>query len=364
MARTIRIASYNVENLFQRSKILALTNSERIRELLDQYAELSGLISKTTYSNADKSRIVQLYRLLKNYVSVNTYQGRLFNRNRSQVVVNGRNDWFGTLDLKKQSYKENARKNTAWVIKQIKADILCVVEAENRPALQKFSSNLLRSTSTFKKYPFNILIDGNDNRGIDVGLYSRFPIRDVRTNIFDDDGTKSVFSRDCLEVEVDIGADKTMWLLVNHLKSKGYGRPASSTARRKSQAQAIAKILNSRHDLNNRYVVVAGDLNDTPGSAPLRPLLGVSNLHDSLDLKFAANMEARWTYSYRGSKDQIDYVLLSEPLKSKFRDAGVERRGIYKVNQVTNNAIRRYSGITRPTEQASDHGAVWVDLEF
>lgn len=361
---SIRIASYNLENLFRRAKILALQDSDRIRDVLDKYAKLSGLLAKANYTAADKSKIVNLYAEIKTYVAPNMYMGRLFNRAKTQVVASGRDDWFGAIDLKKQNYSEVARKNTAKVIKSVDADILCVVEAEDRIALDRFSKDLLKSNSRFKKYAFNILIDGNDRRGIDVALYSRFPIRNVRTNIFDDRGGKSVFSRDCLEVQVDAGLDKPIHVLVNHLKSKGYGRPADNDRRRKEQSSAIAKILRERYSLNSDYVVVAGDLNDTPASDPLSPVTGMNHIHDALDLQFGSDMDSRWTYTYRGALNQIDYLLLSTPLKNKFVESGVERRGIYYVNRASSGSESRFSSITRPTEQASDHGAVWADFDF
>ena len=49
--------------------------------------------------------------------------------------------------------------------------------------------------------------------------------------------------------------------------------------------------------------------------------------------------------------------------------AGVERRGIYDLNQLTaaNSALdveTEHSTVTHWTNAASDHGAVWVDLDI
>ena len=46
-------------------------------------------------------------------------------------------------------------------------------------------------------------------------------------------------------------------------------------------------------------MIIAGDFNDTPGSAPLKPLLNNSDLFDALAV---ANVppDQRWTYCYRG----------------------------------------------------------------
>lgn len=364
MAQTLRIASFNVENLFRRARIINLQDSERIRKLLNNYAELSAIGAKKHYSANNKADILTLLKDLKGFVKLNEFSGRLVNRRRTKVVADGSDDWFGSFDLVKQRFNETTRKNTARVIKDVNADILCVIEAEDRLTLEKFATDRLKSTTKFKRYPFTMLVDGNDNRGIDVGIYSRYPIRGLRTNLRDDDGTKSVFSRDCLEVKVDVGADRPICLLINHLKSKGFGTQADNDRKRKAQANAIADIIGARYDISNDYIVVAGDLNDTPDSAPLQPVIGLNGLHDPLESQFGNDNTQRWTYSFRNQLNQIDYLLVSTPLSDKLAQAGVERRGIFEIDKITNGAVKRYNTITRPTEAASDHGAVWADFTF
>ena len=52
-----------------------------------------------------------------------------------------------------------------------------------------------------------------------------------------------------------------------------------------------------RYDIKKQWVIIAGDFNDTPGSAPLNPLLNNSGLFDTLAV---ANVSAdqRWTYYF------------------------------------------------------------------
>jgi hypothetical protein len=74
----------------------------------------------------------------------------------------------------------------------------------------------------------------NDERGIDVGVLTRYPIVNIKTHV--DDEYKStngqfykIFSRDCPEYKVDIGDRQFVHCLCNHLKSKGYGSQVSTT---------------------------------------------------------------------------------------------------------------------------------------
>lgn len=76
-----------------------------------------------------------------------------------------------TIEFVKAKWNEVARKNTAKVIRAVQSEIVCIVEANSRIGLRRFDTALLSS-----KYHYEMLLDGNDTRGIDVGLLSRFPI--------------------------------------------------------------------------------------------------------------------------------------------------------------------------------------------
>ncbi|HEY3235414.1 MAG TPA: hypothetical protein VGJ84_11925 [Polyangiaceae bacterium] len=121
----------------------------------------------------------------------------------------------------------------------------------------------------------------------------RFPIL---THLFD-----PTAHRRRLEVEVHLPGKRSVFVLVNHFKSKGYGMPHANDARRKAQADRVAEIA-AGYDLQKELVVVARDFNDEPSSAPLRTLLGTKGLTDVLGKQFPDPRE-RWTYR---DKSQID----------------------------------------------------------
>ena len=354
---TVRVATFNVENLFSRAKVLNFKNNLEGDQLLFKINELKKELSKLTY---DKPKILKLYNELKDYISISETREKLFDRYKTKVVANGVNDWDGFISFKREKFDEGARKNTAKVIRTVNPDICCMIEVESRPVLKYFSSERLAKTNAFANYPYLMLIDGNDNRGIDVGIASRFPIRRIYSHIDDKDGKSSIFSRDCLELEIESPVG-TIWMLLNHFKSKGYGDQDTSNKKRTKQAEEVAKIL-KRYDLKNDKVVVAGDLNDTPDSSPLAPLLNVTNLSEVLETKFP-NAEDRWTYHYK-KNEQIDYLLVSKPLLSSLSDAGVERRGIFDVQKFTDGNIQSFDTVKHYIDSASDHGMVWADFKF
>ncbi len=376
MPTKFRVASFNVENLFARPKVFNFQDKSVGDTILKRIGEFRKILKKTTYTAADKDRLLKEFtedstssdpekQPLKEYIVINEDRGsklwKTTNRQITGVKANGIQDLDLTIEFKKAKYSETARENTAKVIQAVKADIACIVEADSRETLKRFDTELLNS-----KYRYEMLIDGNDIRGIDVGLYSRFPLGGIWTHIFDGSGNSRTFSRDCPEYEIILPSGQSLFLLCNHLKSKGYDFDGNADNRRMKQATAVAEILKG-YDLKNDLVVVAGDLNDTPDSGPLKPLMDVDNLFDVLELQFGNDKGKRWTYHYT-SFEQIDYVLVSKPLKEAFVKAGVERRGIAKLKQLTENEPTipdevEYDTVGSWTNQASDHGAVWAEFE-
>ena len=358
---TLKFASFNVENLFDRPKIFLMGEFEEGDRKLATIRRLQALIVKRSYSADDKKKMVSAYRDVKDCVEIVESHGKLMNRAKTKVTASGRGGWFGFLKLRRRKFNDTAVKNTAKVIKAVNPDICCLVEVEDRVILDRFCAERLKWTKNRRKqhYGYNMLIDGNDRRCIDVGLISKLPIGTVRSHIDDATNGRAIFSRDCPEMEVKLADGRPLWVLLNHLKSKGYGSQATSDARRKKQASQIRKIL-PNHDLARDLVIVAGDLNDTPGSAPLKPLTGLNNLHDVLSGLPAADC---WTYHYRRN-EEIDYVLVSTPFQQAMTDSGVFRRGIHKLARYSNSNETQFPSLTSAANSASDHGCVWAEFDI
>jgi hypothetical protein len=85
--------------------------------------------------------------------------------------------WIGWVQLKTDRVDEVAIGNTARVIRDLNADVLNVVEADNRIALKQSAPRA--------DLPRVMVIDGNDDRGIDVGVLAKtgFPIGSAATSM-------------------------------------------------------------------------------------------------------------------------------------------------------------------------------------
>ena len=182
----MRICSFNVENFFQRPRAMNQESWAQGRPVLAAHAELNTLLEQPTYSNVDKVRIVALLDVLGLNRSdtapmavLRQVRGRLVRRPQAggvEVVAAGRGDWVGWVDLTTEPVTAAAIANTARVIRDLNPQVLGVVEAENRVVLKHFTDAQLRTPAPagpgqdVPNYPHVILIDGNDDRGIDVAV--------------------------------------------------------------------------------------------------------------------------------------------------------------------------------------------------
>ena len=370
----MRLAVYNVENLFDRPKAMNLGTWSEGKVILQDFAALSELLGELDYTTARKKRMSELMIRLglekqddARFVILRRNRGQLLRRPKTggiEIVADGRADWAGSLELQSEPIDEVAMRNTARVIHDLKADVLAVVEAESRPVLAQFNQQILKAVGG-QPMRHVMVIDGNDSRGIDVGLMTgrNYPIGLMRSHVDDRDSKgNDIFSRDCPEFAVQLPGGGTLWVLVNHLKSKGYGGKAASDKKRKAQAERIKAIYKQRVDAGDALVAVVGDLNDTPDSDPLAPLLKHTDLQDVFTHPAFDNGGSPGTYGLCNAGNKIDYVLLSPKLYQCFQAGGVMRQGMWPGSQP--KRWETYGDVDEPKNAASDHAALWVDLKL
>jgi endonuclease/exonuclease/phosphatase family metal-dependent hydrolase len=367
----MRIASFNVENLFSRARALNLETWSQGKEILAQFSSLNTLLQEPTYTSAIKKGILAAVEKLglnksdeSQFVILRQNRGRLLKRPKSgppEVVAEGREAWIGWLELKTEAVDEVATQMTAKVIQDVKADIIAVIEADDRVGLVRFNDQLLRPLQA--TYGSIMLIDGNDERGIDVGLLTKpgYSIESMVSHVDDMENNQRLFSRDCPEYTVRVNDTTRVLVLINHLKSKGYGSQADSNARRKAQARRIREIYDLRRSQGVTMIAIVGDFNDTPDSDPLTPLL--SDGSDLQDIFKHPNFQSDGrpgTYANGTESNKIDYILLSPVLWEKVTAGGVWRKGVWGGKNGT--LFPHYEEMTNSAQAASDHAAIWADI--
>ncbi|MFK0105552.1 endonuclease/exonuclease/phosphatase family protein [Streptomyces sp. NPDC091217] len=374
---TIRIATFNMENLFRRPTAFRLEKPDERDQVLADYAKLVALLDKPTYTDTDKAemvRIIVAYRAdriddpqhpdSKGPPPITINQSRpgkgtgLFDSTKplktsQDITATGRGSWTGWAELGQDDLDMTMVRNTGRVVSEVDADIMLTVEVEDRLALERFNTQVLEGALGRRPYPYNLLIDGNDPRGIDVGILSRHPITSVRTHVFDtreDRPDERLFSRDCPEFEIQLDGSPLV-ILGNHLKSKFRDDPDLRLA----QARRVAEIYSAALE-RTPYVVVAGDLNDDPNSAPAVEL-GETGLRDVMSHRAYRGLPGTHGKCSR-EDDKLDYILLPPSLWHEVQHVGLETRGIFA------DGIKSFDTVTSKLTEASDHAALYVDLDL
>lgn len=264
---------------------------------------------------------------------------------------------------------------TALTMNVMEPEVICLQEVDNMRALKAFHDRYLSRVSRYE-YHHQVLIEANDPRGIDVAVLSRFKIDSMATHkemTMQDIGLcgqERVFRRDCLEVNIK-KYSKILPIYVCHFKSMSGGR-AATRATREAEALAVRTIIEDRFaDPAQADWLVVGDLNDyTETDGIPDPDHGLGPLLDdgfSVDLvKNIGNAQKRWTHYYSTDRSyhQLDYMLASPSLASK--NQGVEPQIIRNGQPFR---AERYHGERWPRigwhrPKASDHCAVFVELDF
>jgi endonuclease/exonuclease/phosphatase family metal-dependent hydrolase len=253
-------------------------------------------------------------------------------------------------------------------IAAIDADILAVQEVEDVTTLTAFA----RDELTALGYKHIVLVEGNDERLIDVGLLSRRPVgavtswRHARHSPTDPD---PIFSRDLLQVQIlkANGTQRLLTVFVTHLKSKFCDFREDpvlcqehNTELRSRQSETAARIIAAQTRPDSHYLI-CGDFNDSPGSSALQPLVAdtdlrlVDGLADAVPDRPAPKdtppaPDRPWSDRFKEPHKDADYQLidqiwLSPATAGRLSAAGIGRR-------------------THLSGDATDHDPVWVDLDL
>jgi endonuclease/exonuclease/phosphatase family metal-dependent hydrolase len=184
----------------------------------------------------------------------------------------------------------------AAVLASLDADVVLLQEVEGLP--------LLRRLADRAGYPEARLVDGNDPRGIDVGLLSRLPVQAYLSHADDlgPDGRR-LWPRDAVEAVLDAGGRRVL-LLGTHLSSR-LSDPAG--ARRRLQASRLRELADRAvARWTPRLALVGGDLNAERGEAALEPLLMDGGWLDADEVTGAEG----WTWADGASRASLDHLLL------------------------------------------------------
>ncbi len=326
----IRIATFNVENLLMRCDF----NAAGIKNLRERLTNIS--------SEEDAASVLSVFNVLS----------------------------------------EDDRTLTAQALAATRADVCAVQEVENLVTLTTFHDKYL-ARWTDRVLPYHVLYEGNDPRGIDVGLLSRLEVvRKVShanasfasLDIAPPEGVHAnerVFRRDCLEVDILKGGAR-LTLFVCHFKSMHGGREKSQKVR-DGEARGVRAIIEARFakPAEENWVIL-GDLNDyleidgvTDHAHGLSALLENGFAYDMAILCLKAPKE-RWSHYYPVLKQYsaLDHILLSPRLADLNRKASISYVRAGMPWRATRHKGYRLAGVGWSDPKASDHCPLVAAIEF
>jgi endonuclease/exonuclease/phosphatase family metal-dependent hydrolase len=286
----------------------------------------------------------------------------LFARYRFRDNVNPTlDDGFLINDLAFQLHNDDAKRITARAIRAVNADVICLQEVENLIVLERFNSRYLGGmqyrhrmlidshdprhidVAVLSRYPFEFIKSHRDRRNSANSTW--------------------LFSRDCLEVDVDVNGE-VLSIYVNHLKSMIRTRAQTRARRleQATAVRDIVNDWWRSADFQGNFVVV-GDLNDYPGTGTaLGPLLNHRQLVNVVN-RLPANQRWTHYWAGGNQYRQLDYLLLSEALADHNPGQPViERRGLpFRAERFTG---QRFDDVGENHPKASDHCPLYMDIEL
>jgi endonuclease/exonuclease/phosphatase family metal-dependent hydrolase len=319
----IRVGTFNLNNLFSR---------------FDLYTEADPQIA----SDSDEATKENPRSWLSGPAAVDGEAIEV--TSRGTIGPDGKLQWRRVFKGKLIRAKDpKAQQMIAKRIKELNVDVLGVQEVENLEALEDFTRYFDLQESGFKHLS---LVEGNDQRLIDVGVISKLPLGGVtswRHRTHPDAPSKTVFSRDLLQVEIlDPDSRKPVLTVYNnHLKSQladSEKERRENDERRQRQAESIVSVI-EENPPGTPYLVL-GDMNDAPDSTPLNALSNAKLLNVLAGAGERGGPYpqddptpppvAPWTHRYRGdgktSYELYDQIWASPDLAGKLGEAWILRR--------------------------------------
>ena len=372
MPVTLRLATFNIENLFTRHDYNAFLQGPKSREAR-YLAPIAQFLAE--YGDGDLSDFEDFRQLIQ------------------------------TATI---SQDDDKRQHTALALAQLNADVVAFQEVDSFRALERFMSAYYAKLGE-QGYRHIVLHEGNDMRGIDVAIASHadWPVytrshADLTPAWIDDTETgvglleafpeakkkasnlrgRRIFRRDCVEAVLS----KAPVTVFNcHFKSMGGGRN-TSMGMRQLEAITVREIISRKFDNPSEALwCIVGDLNDYQQVIKVRKRLDdagrqveeleipdESGVDPLLKDGFGVNLVEllpefdRWTHYYAGEKHktQLDYIIASPALAEKIVGLPeIVRLGMpFRVPNSTD--IPRFPRIGWDRPKASDHCPLVVEFRI
>jgi predicted extracellular nuclease len=207
----------------------------------------------------------------------------------------------------------------AAAVTELDPDVAVFAEIENQAVLDDLLAEL------GPEYVDSSIIDSNDPRGVDIAAISKLPFTDVvshQGDTFVVEGTAApeyTFARDAVEYHFTFRGQPIVLIGV-HFRSKG---PPDDPNKRLAEAQRSRAIADELAAANsNLGVIVLGDFNDLPDSAPFKAVEG-TDPDKFVDVAIHVPAADRWTFDFQGKLELIDHQMANKVMQQHLDTSAV-----------------------------------------
>lgn len=247
--------------------------------------------------------------------------------------------------------------NLAQVIKSYDAtgkgpDILIVQEIENKNILNRLVTKGLAGMG----YQYQILIEGDDSRGIDVAVISKFPVMSAEHYSVFVNGAK-LDTRGILEVKIGVEKQDVV-VYANHWPSQS--NPVEHRI-------ASAKLLNElANKVNADLIIAAGDFNTISTDVP-SPFASLDSFLDAeTQARKVGTVMNAGTHFYKGGWTSLDHIFIhaSSAFKPQYKTFQIMNRPfVLKTDEHSHQQVpNRFNVITGVGY--SDHLAIGMNFDY
>jgi endonuclease/exonuclease/phosphatase family metal-dependent hydrolase len=153
---------------------------------------------------------------------------------------------------------------------------------------------------------------------------------------------------------------------LNHFKSQSGG----GDDKRRRQAEGVRKIVDDLITAGETNIIVMGDLNEGP-KVEGQTAINLTALYDqNSPLVDVYSLPAFAVGKRPGSfenctiRNRFDYIFVSQALAGVVTGGGIERHGLWGTTKNPPKDWEIYGDIGRAEDQASDHAAIFVDINI
>lgn len=368
----MRIASYNIQNLFFRDE--ALFGTGHTKNFMDWLDEFESLLRKGLRLNEDYRRLRELSFLIglskehpQKYLLLRKHGGAL----HGKIMVSPRtlekdlkacHTW---IRMTSQMIPRESVIHKARVISEINPDVLLLQEVEDRASLISFRDKYLADFNYRDCYHF----EGNSKQGLGFGILLRkgYTLSVCRSycNKEDSEG-KPLFDTGLQILWLRDPKDQLFRILQTNLSGLEKGEKADQ--KRRDQLSFISKVWEEQLDMFHDLLICCGSLGRPSFCETLSELMSKKEIRNILksgclkadrDYGKASSYFSLGAYQKGINLRETQYLLYNNTPSAELLSCGLNRRGIWSGR--THNWYC-YPDINSEVAQAGMHPLLWADF--